>query len=121
MFLRKLMVIFVPLLIVTVLCVVFPLVTELGFFTNVILGALLGAGLALLLPLSGVAKRREPFAGLMWVPLVTLAAVVVVQYLESRGITVPVLGFLRTTQPTVVLVETAFVGYMLVAVIRTKK
>ena len=123
MFLRKLMVIIVPLLLAGMLCVAFPLLAELelGFWTNVIFGFLLGGALALLLPLSGVAKRREPFAGLLWVPLAALVTVVTVQYLESRGIEVPVLGVFRTLQPSVVLVECAFIGYMLVAVIRTKK
>ncbi len=85
------------------------------------MGALLGLTLALLLPLSGATKRREPFAGLLLVPAVALTAIVLVQYLEGRGISVPVLGVFRTTQPTVVLVECAFVAYMLTAVIRTKR
>ena len=70
MFLRKLMVIFVPLLLAGLLCVAFPLLLELklGFWTNVTMGFLLGLGLALLLPLSGASRRREPFAGLLWVP-----------------------------------------------------
>ena len=121
MFLRKLVVVFVPLLLAGLLCIVFPLMLQLGFWTNVLLGGLLGVSLALMLPLSGVSKRREPFAGLMWIPLVTLIVIVVVQYLESRGIAVPVLGVFRTTQSPVVLVECAFVGYMLVAVLRTRK
>lgn len=124
MFLRKLMVIIVPLLLAGALCVAFPLMAqlELGFWTNVIFGFLLGAALALLLPLSGVAKRREPFAGLLWAPLVTLLVIVIVQCLDAVwGVEVPVLGVFRTMQPSVVLVECAFIGYMLVAVIRTKK
>lgn len=121
MFLRKLLVIVVPLLLAGLLCIVFPLVLRLGFWTNVLMGGLLGVSLALLLPLSGASKRREPFAGLLLVPAVTLVVLVVVQYLEGRGIAVPVLGVFRTTQPTVVLVECAFIGYMLTAVIRTKK
>ena len=123
MFLRKLVVMAVPLLLAGLLCVAFPLIVEMGldFWTNVIMGVLLGLSLALLLPLSGASRRREPFAGMLWVPLLLLIAVVTVQYLESTGITVPVLGMLRTHQPTVVLVECAFIGFMLVTVIRTKK
>ena len=121
MFLRKLVVMVVPLLLAGLLCMVFPLLVGLGFWTNVLIGLLLGLSLALLLPLSGASKRREPFAGMLWVPLLMLIAVVTVQYLESTGVTVPVLGTLRTHQPTVVLVECAFIGFMLVTVIRTKK
>lgn len=121
MFLRKLVVIFVPLLLAALLCIVFPLVTKLGFWTNVLMGALLGVSLSLLLPLSGLSRQREPFAGMMWTPLIVLLVIVIVQYLEGHGTSVPVLGVFRTSQPTVVLVECAFIGYMLVALVRTKK
>ena len=59
MFTRKLVVVIVPLLLVALLCQVFPLFDSLGFFSNVIQGALVGAALALLLPLSGA---RSPLA-----------------------------------------------------------
>ena len=121
MFLRKLMVIVVPLLLAGLLCVVFPLLLGMPFWTDALVGLLLGVCLALLLPLSGASKRREPFAGLLWVSAVILLVVVIVQYLETRGISVPVLGMLRTTQGPVVMVECAFIGYMLTAFIRTRK
>ena len=123
MFIRKLVVMVVPLLLVGLLCVAFPLIIDmgLGFWTNVIMGVLLGVSLALLLPLSGASKRREPFAGLLWLPLLMLMGIVTVQYLESTGTAVPVLGVFRTNQSAVVLVECTFIGYMLVTLIRTKK
>ncbi|MBE5796292.1 MAG: hypothetical protein E7327_02815 [Clostridiales bacterium] len=121
MFVRKLVVIVVPLLLAALLCWVFPLLTELGFWTDMLMGALLGAALALLLPLSGATKRREPFAGLMWIPLMLLCIVVAGQYMAAIGIYVPVLDMFRTTQSQTVLVESAFIGYMAVQVIRTKK
>ena len=46
--------------------------TCLGFFSNVIQGALVGAALALLLPLSGAGKRKEPFGNLLWLPALLL-------------------------------------------------
>ena len=76
MFTRKLVVVIVPLLLVTLLCQVFPLFDSLGFFSNVIQGALVGAALALLLPLSGAGKRKEPFGNLLWLPALLLALVV---------------------------------------------
>lgn len=121
MFVRKLVVIIVPLLLAGLLCVIFPMLMGLGFWTNVLMGAILGASLALLLPLSGASKRREPFAGLLWIPLLLLCAVVTGQYLTSIGVELPVLSLFRTSQGQVVLVECAFIGYMAVQVIRTKK
>ena len=121
MFLRKLVVIVVPLLMAALLCLIFPLLMGLGFWTNVLMGVILGACLALLLPLSGASRRREPFAGLMWLPLLMLIAVVVGQYLSSIGVYVPVLDLFKTTQGQTVLVEAAFIGYMAVQIIRTKK
>lgn len=112
MFLRKLVVIFVPLLLAGLLCVAIPLILQLqlGFWTNVLMGGLLGVSLGLLLSLSGLSKRREPFAGLLWVPLIVLTAVVVMQFFEVLN-----------AHGSMVMVECAFIGYMLVAALRTKK
>ena len=121
MFLRKLCVMVLPLVMAALLCLVLPMMEGMPFWTDALVGLLLGVCLALLLPLSGASKRREPFAVLLWVPAVILLVVVIVQYLETRGISVPVLGMLRTTQGPVVMVECAFIGYMLTAFIRTRK
>ena len=121
MFLRKLVVMVVPLLLAGLLCLAFPLLLQLGFWTHVLMGALLGLSLALLLPLSGASRRREPFAGMLLVPCLVLFALVVVEYLQGRGVTVPVLSVFATGEGAVVLVECAFVAYMLTAVLRTKK
>ena len=123
MFLRKLVVIFVPLLLAGLLCVAIPLILQLqlGFWTNVLMGGLLGISLGLLLSLSGLSKRREPFAGLLWVPLTALIVAVLSQYLALIGISVPVLDMLRTGDGNVVLVECAFIGFLAVQMIRTRK
>lgn len=121
MFLRKLMVMVLPLALVFALCVVLPLLSALGFFANVLRGLLLGVGLALLLPLSGAGRKKEPFAGLLWVPTALLVFTVLYQYLSAIGVmTLPVLAVLATTSGQVVLVECAFIGYMLTQSIRTK-
>ena len=120
MFLRKLLVMAVPLLLCLLVCLAVPLSGD-AFFSRVIIGAVLGAALAQLLPLSGAVKRREPFGVLLWVPTALLLLVVVLQYLQMNGrADVPVLALLAPGQPNVVLVECAFVGFMLVTCIRTK-
>lgn len=121
MFLRKLTVMVVPLILCWVLCVLFPLLNGLGFWSNVIKGVALGVALALLLPLSGASRRREPFAGLMWVPTILLALTVGYQYLSSVNILlVPVLNVLATTNGQIVLIESTFVGYMGTQCVRTR-
>lgn len=121
MFLRKLMVMVLPLALVFALCLTLPLLSGLGFFANVLRGLLLGVGLALLLPLSGAGRKKEPFAGLLWVPAALLVFTVLYQYLSAIGVmTLPVLAVLSTTSGQVVLVECAFIGYMLTQSIRTK-
>lgn len=121
MFLRKLMVMVLPLALVFALCLVLPLLGGLGFFANVLRGLLLGVGLALLLPLSGAGRKKEPFAGLLWVPTALLVFTVLYQYLSAIGVmNLPVLAVLTTTSGQVVLVECAFIGYMLTQSIRTK-
>ncbi|MBR2718999.1 MAG: hypothetical protein IKB78_06875 [Clostridia bacterium] len=122
MFLRKLTVMVAPLLLALLLCVLLPVMNGLGFWSNVLKGLLLGVTLALLLPISGAGKRREPFAGLLWIPTLLLAAVVVYQYLNSVGtLSLPVFDMLATRDGQVVLVECAFTSYMATQCIRTRK
>ncbi|MBQ8655339.1 MAG: hypothetical protein IJ507_10430 [Clostridia bacterium] len=121
MFLRKLTVMVVPILLCGVLCILFPLLNGLGFWSNVIKGAALGVALALLLPLSGASRRKEPFAGLLWIPAVLLILTVGYQYLHSMGmINLPVLNMLATTNGQVVLTECVFAGYMITQSLRTR-
>lgn len=122
MFLRKLTVMVAPLLLALLLCLLLPVMNGLGFWSNVLKGILLGVTLALLLPISGAGKRREPFAGLLWIPSLLLAAVVAYQYLSSMGVAnLPVLDMLATRDGQVVLVECTFIGYMATQCIRTRK
>ena len=122
MFLRKLTVMVAPLLLAAGLCLLFPVMGGLGFWSNVLKGLLMGVVLALLLPISGAGRKREPFAGLLWVPAVVLALVVTYQYLESIGtVNWPVLSMLTTRDGQVVMVECALTCYMAAQCIRTKK
>ena len=77
--------------------------------------------LALVLPLCGAHKKREPFAGLLWLPLTAFIVAVQSQYLALIGINVPVPDMLRTGDSNVILVECSFIGFLLVTMIRTRK
>lgn len=122
MFLRKLMVMVVPLLLCAGLCLLLPLLSGLGFFTWALCGLGLGIALALLLPLSGATRMREPFGHLLWIPALVLALAVLYQYLHVSGLAnIPVLAMLATTQPSVILVECAFIGFMITTLIRTRR
>ena len=122
MFLRKLLVMVLPLLLAAALCLLFPALNGLGFWSNVWKGVLLGVALALLLPLSGATRRKEPFAVLLAVPMVALVLAVGYQYLASIGAAhVPVLDMLATNQGQVVLVECVFIGYMGTQAVRTRR
>lgn len=120
MFLRKLCVVVLPLVMTILLCLVFPLLDGIPFWTEVFKGVLLGAALALVLPLCGATKKREPFAGLLWAPFVTLVMVVLSQYLAVIGISVPLMDMFRTGSGEVILVECAFAGFLAVQLIRTR-
>ena len=121
MFLRKLCVVVLPLVMAALLCFLFPLLGGIPFWTEVFKGLALGICLALMLPLCGALKKREPFAGLLWAPLVTLIVVVLGQYLAVIGIELPLLSLLRTGDGNVILVESAFIGYLLLEMLRTRK
>ena len=122
MFLRKLLVMVVPLLLAAALCLLLPLLSGLGFWSNVLKGVLMGIALALLLPLSGATRRKEPFAALLAVPLLLLVLTVIYQYLASIGAArIPVLDMLATSEGQVVLVECIFIGYMGTQALRTHR
>ena len=121
MFLRKLCVIVLPLVMAALLCLVLPLLEGMPFWTEVFQGLLMGVMLALVLPLCGATKKREPFSGLLWAPLTTLIIVVISQYLAVLGISVPVLDMLKTGDGNVILVECAFIGFLAVQMIRTRR
>ena len=122
MFLRKLTVIVVPLMLAWIVCALLPLLGGLGFFSWVLLGVVLGVALAILLPVSGAARKREPFAGLLWIPALLLALTVAYQYLSSIGMwSTPLLSALETTQTNVVLIGCIFSAYMAATCLRTVK
>ena len=101
MFLRKLTVLLVPLGMLLVLCLLIPLFGSMDkFWGPLLLGVVLGVLLALLLPLAGATKLREPFAWLLWVPAAVILLILVYQFLASRqvGQEIPVLRLLATEE-----------------------
>jgi hypothetical protein len=124
MFLRKLTVILVPLGMLLLICLLLPLFTSLGsFFASLLLGVVLGSLLALLLPLSGATRLREPFAWLLVFPAVLILLVLLYQYLAMNGIGSDwlLLRLLAVNDARVITVEATFAAYMLTFSIRTGK
>lgn len=120
MFLRKVLVMIVPLAMVLVLCLVLPGLDGSAVFTPILTGLLLGIALALVLPLSGATHRKERFAVLLWVPALLLALVLVYQYLHlTGGANVRALAFLHTNSALVLQIEALFAGFMGTECLRT--
>jgi len=122
MFLRKLLVVVLPLIMCLLLSLLFPFLGKtfpnLGFFEYVIEGLLLGAALALLIPLMG-GRKREPFVAFFWFTVALLFLTVLYQYLHQIGaMRVEALTFLAAAGPQVVLVECTFLGFLTTAAIR---
>ena len=85
MFLRKLIVIVLPLGMLLIISLLTPVLASLGaFWGSLLLGLCLGTALGLLLPLSGATRLREPFAWLLWIP----AAVILLILLYQQGYSV---------------------------------
>ena len=121
MFLRKLLVMGVPLLMVLVLALWFPLWQGSSALTYLLKGVVLGVALGLMLPLSGATRRREAFAGLLWVPVALLGVIALYQVVTAQGgISLPVLSLLETPDGQVFLMEGAFLGFMVVTLLRTR-
>ena len=124
MFLRKLSVLLVPLGMLLVMCLLAPLFYSMTpYLGSLLQGALLGVLLALLLPLAGATKMREPFAWLLWIPAALILLILLYQYLASQGVgrDLPVLRLLATTDSRIITIEAAFAAYMLAFSVRTGK
>ena len=124
MFLRKLTVLLAPLCMLLVLCLLTPLFYSMdGYFGSLLFGMLLGVLLALLLPLAGATRLREPFAWLLWIPAAVILLVLLYQFLASQqiGRDLPVLRLLATSDTRIITIEAAFAAYMLAFSVRTGK
>ena len=120
MFLRKLTVIVLPLLMLLGICLLIPLISGMSlFFGSLLLGALLGVLLALLLPLAGATRLREPFAWLLWIPAAVILLILLYQYLATQGVDIPLLRLLTVNDSRIITLESAFAAYMLTFSIRT--
>ena len=124
MFLRKLTVLLVPLGMLLVLCLLVPLFGAMDkFFGPLLLGTVTGVLLALLLPLSGATKYREPFAWLLWIPSAVILLVLLYQFLALNqvGQDLPVLRLLASGDTRIITAEASFAAYMLAFSVRTGK
>ena len=124
MFLRKLTVILVPLGMLLLLCLLVPLFRSMDpMFGSLLLGVVLGVLLALLLPLAGATRLREPFAWLLFIPAAVILLILLYQFLSGPqgGLDLPVLRLLSTDDARIITVESAFAAYMLAFSVRTGK
>ena len=122
MFLRKLTVVLVPLGMLLLLCLLVPLFSSMDAFGgSLLLGIMLGMLLALLLPLSGATRYREPFAWMLIFPAAVILMILLYQFLFSQniGVSVPVLRLLGTNNTRIITAEAAFASYMFTFSIRT--
>ena len=120
MFLRKLIVIVLPLGMLLIIGLLTPVLASLGaFWGSLLLGLCLGVALGLLLPLSGATRLREPFAWLLWIPAAVILLVLLYQYLASMGLDITLLRLLAVNDTRIITVESAFAAYMLTFSVRT--
>lgn len=122
MFLRKLTVILVPLGMLLLVCLLVPVFSAMSLFAgSLLLGALIGALLALLLPLAGATRLREPFAWLLFVPAAVVILVLLYQFLALNqiGHQLLLLRLLATSDARIITAESAFAAYMIAFSVRT--
>lgn len=120
MLLRKLTAALCPLLLCVAVCAVYRWLDGLfgaaAFLSFALKGGLLGAALALVLPLAGVRAHTNGLAGWLWLGAGLLMAALFYQYFESVGVLHwPVLLSLLPLNGQAVLVEGAAAGYLAAA------
>ncbi len=117
MLLRKLVAALCPLLLCVLVCAGFRLLDgwlgSASFFAFALEGVLLGAALALALPLAGVRARTNGLTGWLLLGAGLLLLVLIYQYLEAMGVIhVPLLRSIIMVNGQVVLVEGATMSYL---------
>lgn len=125
MFLRKLLVVLLPLLMCLLAAVAFPLIggffPQHGFWEFALKGIIAGVALALLVPLMG-GRNREAFARLYWFPTALLFLALLYQYLHQAGaVRLEALAFLAAIDSQILLLESAFFGFLLTLSIRASR
>ena len=117
MLLRRLVAALGPLLLCVLVCAVFRwldgMIGAASFLAFLLKGALLGAALALALPLAGIRARTNGLTGWLLLGAGILAVALAYQYLETEGlVSVPVLRAVLSINGQVVLTEGAALGYL---------
>lgn len=120
MLLRKLAAALGPVAVCAAVCTLFRWLDgwlgSTGFWAFAVKGMVLGAALALTLPLAGVHAHTSGLTGWLFAGAAVLLGVLGYQYLESMGaVNVPLLRALLGFNGQVVLVEGAAMGYLLLA------
>lgn len=120
MLLRKLMVALCPLILCALSCTVFRwidgLLTSGAFWAFVCKGVLLGALLAVVLPIAGVRFYTNGLTGWLLLGAGLMFLAVLYQWLETTGaVHLPVLASIMAFNGQVVLVESTLMGYMAAA------
>lgn len=115
---RKVQAVLVPLLILAALVALawlqvdVPIIARFDFIWDVILGAALGLGLALLPQLSGFAPRKNALTSMFWVCGFITLLVVFYQYMSLvADLHIAALSFLSSPGPRMRLIEGALLGY----------
>lgn len=121
MFLRKLTVMIVPLLMLAGVCFLWPYLNGWGFWSNAAQGLLVGIVLALLLPLSGAGRKKEPFGVLLWVPCILIFLLILAQYLHLNGVQHQLFTMIPPIQEHTIFTETLFAAFMMTTAVRTRK
>lgn len=117
MLLRKLVAALCPLLLCVLVCAGFRLLDgwlgSTSFIAFALEGLLLGAALALTLPLAGIRARTNGLTGWLLLGAGLLLLALIYQYLEAMGVIhVPLLRSIMMVNGQVVLVEGATMSYL---------
>ena len=126
MLMRKLLVIFGPLLLCLLTCVLFMWMDAWfaagSFFQYVCKGICLGVGVALMLPVAGIGVRDSGLVSMLWIAAALLLTTLGYQYMETVGVVHwPALKAIISINGQVVLIESTVMGYLTLTALLGRK
>ena len=126
MLMRRLLVVFGPIVLCLLTCVLFMWLDgwfpQGSFFLYALKGVCLGLAVALVLPVAGISTKSTGLTGMLYIAAGLLLLTLCYQYLETVGVVhVPALKATLSINGQVVLIESTMLGFLMLTAVLNRR